>query len=592
MTAALDIRHLASALGGEISNGQVIAPGPGHSKHDRSLAVRPSPDAPEGFVVHSFSGDDALACRDHVRAAAALPDWRPDPRPSAVERIAARGRVVATYDYLDADGGPWLRVCRKEPKGFYQQRWNGTAWEAGKPKGPPIPYRLPDMLAAVHDTVLICEGEKDADALAARGYVATTASEGAGKWSPELNRWFEGKTVYVLPDNDKAGEDHAALVAANLHGVASEVRIVRLPRLPEKGDVSDYIAANGTADLIELCQAAPLYTLRKPAKANDNLKERRASFTADELWDMSFPPVSWIVPDYIAAGLTLLVGAPKLGKSWLALDICNAVARGGYTLGDRHCPKGDVLYAALEDNPRRLKDRLRKSCGSNPGKGLTFWTEMDRLDAGGIEALREWIVAAENPRLIVLDTLMIVRPEKRRDENPYDYDGRCVRPLKELADEFGVAICVIHHTRKAEAGDKLEKVSGTNGLTGAADTTIVLDRDGEGVTLSGRGRDIAEFETALEFQKDICRWRVLGDAREVRQSDERKAILDALAGQADPLSPREIADVSGHPYGGVRYLLHKMASAGEVQKVGRGKYLHPDISPPNIANNANNGDEG
>jgi len=173
-----------------------------------------------------------------------------------------------------------------------------------------------------------------------------------------------------------------------------------------------------------------------------------------------------------------------------------------------------------------------------------------------------------------------VRSSQGKSEAPYAYDYRSVTPLKELADEFGIAIIVVHHTRKAEAGDKLEKVSGTNGLTGAADTTIILDRDGEGVTLSGRGRDIAEFETAMEFDKDTCRWRVLGDAKEVRVSDERKAILEALEGETTPMGPAAIASLSGMGVSNVSFLLNRMGKAGEVQKVGYGKYLHPDISPP------------
>lgn len=329
---------------------------------------------------------------------------------------------------------------------------------------------------------------------------------------------------------------------------------------------------------------APVYDpLDEPLDAEPI--KRQSSFAASDLWDMDFPPVQWIVPDFITAGLTLLVGAPKLGKSWLALDICNAVATGGYTLGDRHCARGDVLYAALEDNARRLKSRLHKVCSRKPASGFTIWTEMRMLDDGGIDDLRRWIASADCPRLIVIDVLNKVRASQGKNEAPYQYDYRSVTPLKELADEFSLAIVVIHHTRKADAGDRLEKVSGTNGLTGAADTTIILDRDGEGTVLVGRGRDIAEFETAVEFQKDNCRWRVLGDAREVRQSDERKAILDALSGE--PIGPGEIADVTGLPNVSVRVLLHKMAKDGQVLKVGRGKYLHPDLSPRNIDNIGN-----
>ncbi|MFO0372710.1 MAG: hypothetical protein ACK5Z7_09550 [Brevundimonas sp.] len=98
---------------------------------------------------------------------------------------------------------------------------------------------------------------------------------------------------------------------------------------------------------------------------------------------------------------------------------------------------------------------------------------------------------------------------------------------------------------------------------------------------------MAEFDTAMEFDRDTCRWSVLGDAKEVRVSDERKAILEALAGETEPVGPNVIADVSGLASANVRFLLGRMGKAGQVQKVGRGKYLHPDISPPNIANIAN-----
>lgn len=326
-----------------------------------------------------------------------------------------------------------------------------------------------------------------------------------------------------------------------------------------------------------------------PANDTAALKpERQSRFTADELWDMDFPAVAWIVPDYITAGLTLLVGAPKLGKSWLAMDICNAVAGGGYTLGDRHCQQGSVLYAALEDNPRRLKDRLHRVCGRKPGKAFSIWTDMRMLDDGGLDDLRRWIEGADNPRLIVIDVLNKVRSSQGKNEAPYAYDYRSVTPLKDMADEFGLAIVVIHHTRKADAGDKLEKVSGTNGLTGAADTTIILDRDGEGTVLVGRGRDIAEFETAVEFQKDNCRWRVLGEAADVRRTDERKLIIDALVTATEPMGSRDIADVTDQPDGNVRRMLAKMTRTGEVEKVKRGLYIYPG----NNGNKVTNGEAG
>jgi hypothetical protein len=294
-----------------------------------------------------------------------------------------------------------------------------------------------------------------------------------------------------------------------------------------------------------------------------------------------FKPVSWVVQDFIPDGLTMLAGKPKLGKSWLVLDVAVAVANGGYTL-DRKCGQGDVLYAALEDNQRRLKSRMERVCqfGEWPSR-LTFWTEMQRLEDGGLAQLEEWISSVERPRLIVIDVFTKVKRQKANQEGLYDADYLAASPLKSLADRVGVAIVVVHHLRKmASDDDPFDAVSGSTGLTGAMDTILILKRGSEGVTLYGRGRDVEEIESAVQFNKDSCRWSVLGDAREVHISKERRAIIEALRTEAEPLAPNVISVVTGHPAGATRRLLMSMARDGEVIKVGRGKYTLPDITPP------------
>ena len=165
----------------------------------------------------------------------------------------------AFYIYELANGAPYLGVKRTAQKDFYQHHRVGSEWASGAPDGPKIPYRLPQLLQAEHETVLVAEGEKDADNLAALGFTATTNSGGAKNWSPDLNRYFEGKDVYILPDNDEAGVDHCAQVVENLFTVAREIHIVNLPGLGHKGDASDWISAGGTADqLVELMRSAPM----------------------------------------------------------------------------------------------------------------------------------------------------------------------------------------------------------------------------------------------------------------------------------------------------------------------------------------------
>jgi len=308
--------------------------------------------------------------------------------------------------------------------------------------------------------------------------------------------------------------------------------------------------------------------------------------TAAALRNKSFKPINWVVNDLIPDGLTMLAAKPKVGKSWLMLDVAIALARGGWVL-DKKCAQGDVLYAALEDNERRLKGRMTKLLGHGDWpERLTLWTEMHRLEEGGLEQLRQWVASVENPKLIIIDVFSKVRRSKGAQEGLYDSDYLAVVPLKSLADELGVGVVIVHHVRKMAAdADPLDAVSGSTGLTGAMDTILVLNRGAEGVTLYGRGRDVEEIESAVQFDKSTCRWSMLGDADEVRRSDERRAIIDALRAEAEPMSPNVIANVIGKTGGSVRQLLYVMGQNGEVCRVGRGKYTLPDITPPNNANN-------
>jgi predicted P-loop ATPase len=239
----LSVHQIAAALGGQVIGPDTCnIPGPGHSGKDKSLSIKIDPTAPGGFVVHSHAGDDDIECKDWIRQKLGLPQWTPNRRTEGAKAGAT------DYVYTQANGTPYLRVCRTADKRFWQQKWDGKGWVNGAPKGLKIPYRLPELLAAEHDDVFIAEGEKDVDNLVKHGFTATTNSGGAKKWSSDLNRHFVGKNVYILPDNDDAGFDHARIVAAQLLQVARAVHVINLPGLPPKGDVSDWFAAGGTVD--------------------------------------------------------------------------------------------------------------------------------------------------------------------------------------------------------------------------------------------------------------------------------------------------------------------------------------------------------
>jgi RecA-family ATPase len=304
---------------------------------------------------------------------------------------------------------------------------------------------------------------------------------------------------------------------------------------------------------------------------------RDNTFTAASLRTMTFKTVEYVVPGIIPEGLTILAGRPKIGKSWLALDLALAVSAGRGVLGDITPPQGEVLYAALEDNKRRLWKRIRKIMAiphiSWPA-ALTLTTQWRRLDAGGTEDIREWATSVSSPRLVILDTLAGVRPDRNSRDTLYDGDYRALRDLHAWANETGIAVLILHHTRKMEADDPIDTISGSLGLAGCADTSAILSRNQKGTTLYLRGRDVEEQEHAVTFNPETCRWSILGDAAEVQRSYARGKILTALEGASELMTPADLTIATGLTRNNVDQRLHHMLQDGEIIKVSRGRYAH------------------
>ena len=175
-----------------------------------------------------------------------------------------RGKIVTAYNYRDEGGKLLYQAVRIEPKDFRQRRptngHEGPPWTWNVKGVRKVPYRLPELLQA-DGAVYVVEGEKDVDALARTGLIATCNVGGAGKWSPDLSPHLEGRPVAILPDNDAPGRKHAAQVADALQGIASSVKVVELPELPDKGDVSDWLGNGGSVSaLFKLVETAPAWT--------------------------------------------------------------------------------------------------------------------------------------------------------------------------------------------------------------------------------------------------------------------------------------------------------------------------------------------
>jgi hypothetical protein len=186
-------------------------------------------------------------------------------KPTIPGKPKGKPHIVATYDYRDEIGDLLFQVVRYEPKGFKQRRPDGNGDWTWSVKGVRVvPYRLRELLAEPKRPVIVVEGEKDADNLARIGALATCNAGGTGKWTSEYSKFLRGRTVFIIADNDDAGRNHSQQVAQSLQGIAESVRIVELPGLPDKGDVSDWIAVGGTnEELMRLAEAAPV---EKPKK--------------------------------------------------------------------------------------------------------------------------------------------------------------------------------------------------------------------------------------------------------------------------------------------------------------------------------------
>jgi AAA domain/Bifunctional DNA primase/polymerase, N-terminal len=314
-------------------------------------------------------------------------------------------------------------------------------------------------------------------------------------------------------------------------------------------------------------------------KNSEPMAWQRDAIRASELQGMTFAPVRYVLHGFIPEGLSILAGKPKIGKSWLMLDLSVAVAGNRFTLGTMKPAHGDALYLALEDNQRRLKRRMEKllPMGSTPWpERLTLKTEWRRVDQGGLDDIEEWCASVPEPTFIAVDTLEKIRPLTNSKGQAYSADYQAIQGLQKIAGKFGIAIGVTHHLRKMEADDPFDTVSGTLGLSGAADTLLILKRQSGAFTLYVRGRDVEESETALQFNKDSCRWSVLGAAADVHRSAERAKIIAALAkAGSDGLSvPELMAAIESSNRHAIDTLLYKMKETGEIARVRRGVYSH------------------
>jgi hypothetical protein len=310
---------------------------------------------------------------------------------------------------------------------------------------------------------------------------------------------------------------------------------------------------------------------------------RRTRWTDAELMREHFPTPRWAVPGLLSEGVNLLAGPPKIGKSWLSLGLASAIANGDPVLGAIEVERGPVLYCSLEDTGRRLQRRRRQMIdagGSKPSPLLTLETACPTMTAGGDAVIVDWL--AENPsaRLVIVDTFEKMRGATPPGASAYSADYLAASRFKNLADTYGVAFLLIHHVRKQSAEDWQDLVSGTNGLTGAADATLVLKRSrgsADGV-LHVTGRDVEEAEYAMSFDAPSGAWTKLDGPASDHELRDTRADLMRVIREHPGLKPAQLAEVVGANPATIRKTLARMADQGQVRKTPAGAYFPPEPS--------------
>lgn len=427
--------------------------------------------------------------------------------------MSAERRLVKKYRYRDEEEVLLYEVLRYEPKDFRARRPNGKGgWIWNLEGVRRIPYGLPELLAAPADErCYIVEGERDVRTLRNLDLLATCNSGGAGKWKEEFSEFFKGRPVAIIPDNDDAGRNHAQQVARMLSGHAKEIRVVELPGLSAKGDLSDWIAlGRGRSDLKQVTKAAPLWAGNSAApleaySGGSKIRPIRMKALISLVKKLGEDKDEWFWENLIAAeSIVMLVGAPKAGKSTLVAAMVAAIARGKPFLGLK-TEKIKILILGLEERRRDVAKRF-KQLGVT--KGIRYLQGPFRASPEAYSALRDY-VHRHGVRLIVIDTL----PNfwQLTDENSASETEKALAPIRQLARDLKVAVLLIHHSRKGEMIPG-ESIRGSSAIFGVVDASLSF-KSGKGFddterTLQVQSRLSGHWQLRLDFRDG--RYRVVG----------------------------------------------------------------------------------
>lgn len=313
---------------------------------------------------------------------------------------------------------------------------------------------------------------------------------------------------------------------------------------------------------------------------------RLKTLSAYEILTTDWPDPVWAVPDLLPVGLATLAGRPKVGKSWLALQIAQAVATGGHALG-RTVTAGPVLYLALEDTPRRLKNRMQMQGWPVLPQGQGEFMNLGDFDAQ-IGALSDPLSVARltdqmrsgGYRLVVIDTLSRAI---RGDQNDADVMTRALSPLQAAALEMNAVVLLIDHHRKTSLGDTdpILDLGGSVAKSGVCDCLLGLYREQgkAGAILHVLGRDVDEQRLRLTHDRVTGCWQCEGDADALKVTEARQRVLQALEALGAPATLMEVVGATGEDKGNTFKLLNNMAGDGAILRAKQGKSIVYSLLP-------------
>lgn len=551
-----------------------IAKCPAHEDRIASLSIAEGND-----------GRTLLRCHAGCELSAILEAINLEPRDLFPEPPARteKPRVVARYVYTDPDAGEGtLRVCKMEPKKFFQEipddrggwkKRSGEEWN-------PVPYRAPELKAApVDEVVYFVEGEKDVETLRAQGFTATCNLGGAGKWKPELNEYFRGRHVVIVPDNDEPGQKHAQAVAEALLPVAASVRILDLGErlnMPPKGDVSDFFAKGGLPEhLRELAESTPPF-LFSPFPLGSVKKKEKQDLKFILLSDLLAEPEDeggdFIVNGLLPAGGSSILGAPpKSGKTTFVRTLAYRVARGEPFLG-RETRQGPVMVVLLEE--KRVE--IHRAFARMPLRGgEPIYLVLEPLPREGWEDWLRTQIAAIQPVLLIIDPLFKLC--RVRDLNDYSQVQDALETLHNIARETGCHILVVHHTGKTER-EGSEGILGSQAIRGAFDSLLVMRRKGDVRTIFAQDVRYGEElkETVLYLDPDTGLVSAAGRLDDMKLAETLEEVLSRIRDDGE-MEEKQICKAIGGNRGLVGKALREGVKAGQITRAGAGRRGDPYI---------------